>query len=50
MAVKFLTFGGGFAETFALEDEPVRIVHEAIENGIGNGGIADDFVPVLDGS
>jgi hypothetical protein len=42
-------FGGGFAEAFALEREPVCVVHDAIENGIGDGGIADDFVPVLDG-
>ena len=49
LAIKLLTFGGGFTKTFALEREPMGIVHEAIENGIGDGGIADDLVPVLDG-
>ena len=40
--------GGGFAEALALEDNPVSIMHEAIENGICDGRIADDLVPVLD--
>jgi hypothetical protein len=49
VGVKTLSFGGGFAQALALEGEPVRIVDKAIENGIGDGGIADGVVPVLDG-
>src|SRR5215211_3000394 len=44
VVVKLLTLGGGFAEAFALEREPVGIVHEAIEDGIGDGGIADEVL------
>ena len=32
----------------AIEREPVGVVHEAIKDGICDGGIADDLVPVLD--
>ena len=35
LAVKLLTFGGGFTKTFALEREPVSVVHRSIENGVG---------------
>src|SRR5436190_23436455 len=48
LVVKLLALGGGFAEALALEREPVGIVHEPIEDGVGDGGIADDLVPVLD--
>jgi len=27
----------------------VGVVHEAVENSVGDGGIADDFVPMLNG-
>jgi hypothetical protein len=27
--------------------EPVRVVHQTVENGIGNGHIADDLVPMF---
>jgi hypothetical protein len=42
LGVKTLAFGGGFAQTLALEGEPVRIMDKAIENGIGDGGIAEN--------
>ena len=48
VVVKLLTLGGGFAEALALEREPVGVVHQAIEDGVGDGGIADDLVPVFD--
>jgi hypothetical protein len=41
-------FGGRFAKAFALEGKPVGVVYEPIEDGIGNGWIADDLVPMLD--
>ena len=33
----------------ALEGDPVCVVEEAVEDGVAEGGIADDVVPVLDG-
>jgi len=41
LGVKTLAFGGGFAQALALEGEPVRVVDEAIEDGIGDGGVAE---------
>ncbi len=39
LGVKVVTLGGGFAQALALEDEPVGVVHEAVENGIGDGWV-----------
>ena len=47
--VKVVTLGGGFAQALALEGEPVRVVHEAVEDGVCDGRVADAVVPVLDG-
>ena len=33
----------------ALEGDAVGIVEEMVEDGVAEGGIADDIVPVLDG-
>ena len=44
----FSTLGVGFAKAFSLESEPTGVVDNAIENGIGDGRISEDFVPVLD--
>ena len=46
--VKSGTFGGSFAHALALEGEPVRVVHEPIEDGVGDGRIGDRLVPVID--
>jgi len=40
--------GGCFTEALALEREPVSVVHQAIENGIGKSRITDDLVPMFD--
>src|SRR3954453_13707864 len=48
LVVKLLTLGGYFSEALALEREPVSVVNQAIENGIGKGRIADDLVPMFD--
>lgn len=48
VAVKLLTLGGRFAEALALEGEPVGVLHEAIEDGVRDGGIADDLMPMFD--
>jgi hypothetical protein len=49
LAVKVVTLGGSFAQTPALKGEPVRIVHEAVDDGVCDGRIANAVVPVLDG-
>ena len=33
----------------ALERYAVRVVEQPVEDGVAEGGIADDIVPVLDG-
>ena len=33
----------------ALERYAVRVVEETVQDGVAEGGIADDIVPVLDG-
>jgi hypothetical protein len=38
-----VTRGGGFAQALALEGEAVRVVHEAVEDGICDGGITEDL-------
>ena len=40
---------GQAAEGAAGEGEPVRVVHEPVEDRVPEGGIADHVVPVLDG-
>ena len=40
--------GGCFSKALALEREPVSVVHQAIENGVGERRIADDLVPMFD--
>jgi Diguanylate cyclase, GGDEF domain len=46
--VKFGTVGSGFAHALALEGDAVRVVHEAIEDGVGDGRIGNCVVPVID--
>ena len=36
------------AHAVSLQLEAVGVVDEAVEDGVGDGGIADDLVPVLD--
>ena len=36
-----------FTHRFALEVDPVSVVHQAVEDGVGQGRIADQFVPVV---
>jgi len=52
-----LLLGGGrrgqlgspaLAHGLALEGDAVGVVHEAVEDGVGEGWVADDLVPVLD--
>ena len=46
--VKLAFGGGGLAHAVSLDLQAVGIVNEAVENGVGERGIADDFVPLLD--
>ena len=44
-----MTLGGRLSQALPIEGEPMGVVHEPIEDGIGDGWIANDVVPVLDG-
>ena len=41
-------FGLGFAHGFAAQLDAISVVDEAVENGVGIGGIANDLMPLLD--
>src|SRR5208337_4306530 len=38
-----------WAHAFAFELDPVGVMDDAVEDGVGIGGIADEIVPFLDG-
>jgi hypothetical protein len=46
--VKPVALGIELAHAFSFQDEAVGIVDEAVEDGIGQGRVADDVMPVLD--
>ncbi len=46
--VKSGTIGGGLAHALAFECQPVRVVHDPIEDCVGDGRIGDCLVPVID--
>jgi hypothetical protein len=46
--VKSGTLAGRFSHALALECQPVRVVHEPIEDRVGDGRIGDCLVPVID--
>jgi len=53
VGVKLSTLGEflrWFAQGLAVESKAVGGVHEAVEDGIGDCGIDDHLVPVIDGS
>ena len=39
----------GFAAGLALDGEPEGVVDEAVEEGVGQGGVGETFVPGIDG-
>src|SRR5712671_1667240 len=52
VGVKLATFGGffrWFTQGLAVEGKSVRGVHEAVEDGIGDGRVDNHLVPVIDG-
>ena len=42
-------FGDGLAHGLPLEFEAVGVVNDAVQDGICEGGFADDIVPGFDG-
>lgn len=46
--VKLVLLGGDFSQAFAFEIEPVGVVNEPVQYGVGDCWIADDLVPVFD--
>jgi hypothetical protein len=43
-AVKDALFGCELSHAFSCHREPVGVVDEAIENGVGEGGVAEPFM------
>ena len=43
-----VVLSSGFAQALTTEFDAVGVVNDTIEDGIGNGGIADDLVPVFE--
>lgn len=37
------------AHGFSLQRDGVSVVNEAVEDGVGQGGVSDGLMPVLDG-
>jgi len=42
-------FGVTFSHRFSLQNDPVGVVNESVQDGVGEGRIADDVVPMIDG-
>ena len=42
-------FGGQFSYAVSLQDQAMGVVDEPIQDGVGDGRIGDQFVPVLYG-
>lgn len=38
----------GFSQALAGKFDAIGVVHQAVENGIGDGRTADDLVPMID--
>jgi len=46
--VKIGALGGDLSRAVSFEYEAVGVVDDAIEDGVGDGGIGDDLMPVVD--
>ena len=40
---------GEFTHRFSSEGEPDRVVNNAVQNGIGEGGVLNFLMPLIDG-
>ena len=49
VCVKAGLFGGEFSHAISLKDQAMGVMDEPIQDGVGDGRIGDQFVPVLDG-
>src|SRR5665647_387936 len=49
VGVKSLIAGVLFSHAFSSELKAVSVVNEAVQDGVAQGGIADNFVPMFDG-
>src|SRR5258708_6493462 len=49
VGVKSLIAGVLFSHAFSGELKAVSVVNKAIQDGVAEGGVADNFVPMLDG-
>ncbi len=49
VCVKSLIAGVLFSHAFSGELKAVSVVNEAIQDGVAEGGVADNFVPMFDG-
>ena len=45
LAVFVTGFGHGLSQRLAAEFQSIGVVHNAVEDGVGEGGFADDIVP-----
>ncbi len=48
-SVKDVCSGRSFSYALSGELKAVSVVDQAIQDGVGQGGIADDLVPAIDG-
>ena len=44
------SFASHLAHAFSGHGQAVSVVDQTIEDGIGQGGVSDDFVPLIDGN
>src|SRR5881275_2365925 len=49
VSVKGAGLGSSFSHAFSRELKSVGVVHEAVEDSVGERRVADDVVPALDG-
>ncbi len=48
-SVRFLRLAGAFAHRWPIEGELVCVMNQAVEDGVGEGGVAYHVVPCVDG-
>src|SRR6266436_3509297 len=48
LGVKSGALGGGLSQAVALERQPVSVVHEPVEDGVGDSRAGNGLMPLLD--
>ena len=46
--VKHERFGSPFAQGFSVQQQAMGVVNKSVQHGVGDSGIADNLVPVID--